>query len=180
QSWPRRTEDNPAFLNYPGENGHVHYGERMFVGYRWYEARQIEPLFPFGFGLSYTTFAYSDLTLDRDTVHPGETATASVTVTNTGPAVGAEVVQLYVEDVQSSLSRPRKELKGFAKVDLQPGEATTVSFPLDRTAFAAWDDGIHQWKAEAGDFVIHIGASSADIRASEPITLSEDETFLHP
>ena len=180
QTWPRRTEDTPSFLNYPGENGHVHYGERMFVGYRWYEARDIESLFPFGFGLSYTTFAYSDLALDRNTLHPGETATATVRVTNTGPAAGAEVVQFYVEDVASSLSRPRKELKGFRKVMLAPGESADVSVPLDRSALAAWDDGIHQWRAEAGEFVIHTGASSADIRSSARLTLAADETFLHP
>ncbi|MGC4192241.1 MAG: glycoside hydrolase family 3 C-terminal domain-containing protein [Thermomicrobiales bacterium] len=180
QTWPKRPEDNPAFLNYPGENGHVHYGERMFVGYRWYEARGIEPLFPFGFGLSYTTFAYGDLTVDRTTVQPGQTVTATIRVTNVGPIPGAEVVQVYVEDVESSLSRPHKELKGFRKVMLQPGESAEVSVTLDRSAFAAWDDGIHQWRAEAGEFVIHAGASSTDIRSSASLTLTDDETFLHP
>lgn len=180
QTWPRKTEDNPAFLNYPGENGHVLYGERMFVGYRWYEAREIAPLFPFGFGLSYTTFAYRDIAIDRETLQPGETATVSATIANTGPVAGAEVVQLYVQDVESSLSRPRKELKGFAKVTLQPGETTTVSFPLDRAAFAAWDDGIHQWKAEAGEFIVHLGSSSAHVHGQVVVTLTEDETFLHP
>ncbi|MGC4106282.1 MAG: glycoside hydrolase family 3 C-terminal domain-containing protein [Thermomicrobiales bacterium] len=180
QTWPLRKEDNPAFLNYPGERGHVHYGERMFVGYRWYETRDIAPLFPFGFGLSYTAFEYGDLTLDRVTMQPGETVTATIRVTNVGAVAGAEVVQLYVEDVASSLSRPRKELKGFAKVTLQPGESAAVSIPLDRAAFAAWDDGIHQWHAEAGEFTIHAGASSADIRASVRLTLTEDESFLHP
>lgn len=180
QSWPKRTQDNPAYLNYPGENGHVHYGERMFVGYRWYEAREIEPLFPFGFGLSYTEFIYDDVTLDRTTVHPGETVTATIRVTNAGEVAGAEVIQAYVEDVSSSLSRPRKELKGFRKVTLGPGESTTVQIELDRTAFAAWDDGIHQWKAEAGEFVVHIGSSSVDIRTSTSLILTEDEAFLHP
>ncbi|MGB3330941.1 MAG: fibronectin type III-like domain-contianing protein, partial [Thermomicrobiales bacterium] len=180
QTWPRRPEDNPAYLNYPGENGHVHYGERMFVGYRWYEARDIAPLFPFGFGLSYTTFTYGDLTLDRAEFGPGETVTASIRITNDGPVAGAEVVQVYVEDVESALSRPHKELKGFRKVVLAPGASATVQIPLDHAAFAAWDDALHAWHAEAGEFVIHAGASSADIRASARLTLTADETFLHP
>ncbi|MGN6485120.1 MAG: beta-glucosidase H [Thermomicrobiales bacterium] len=180
QTWPWKTEDNPAFLNDPGENGRVHDGERMFVGYRWYEKREIDPLFPFGFGRSYTPFAYGALSLDRKTVHPGETATASLTITNTGDVAGAEVVQLYVQDEESTLLRPRKELKAFRKVFLEPGESAEVSILLDRTAFAAWDDGIHQWRVEAGRFIIHAASSSEDIRATAFLTLAEDETFLHP
>src|SRR5439155_9320786 len=127
QTFPVRLEDNPAYINYPGENGRVRYGERIFVGYRYYEKKKVEPLFPFGFGLSYTSFAYDNLRLSTDVLAPGKRLTVSVDVTNTGQRAGQEVVQLYVHDVASRLARPPKELKGFAKVALAPGETKTVT-----------------------------------------------------
>jgi beta-glucosidase len=156
-TFPRRMEDTPAFLNDPGEAGHVLYGEGVFVGYRFYEARRIEPRFAFGHGLSYTTFAYGDLTVDADDV--------AVDVTNTGDRTGAEVVQLYVRDVEASVRRPEKELKGFAKVVIEPGRTQRVHLTLDDRAFAFWDPQWGGWRVEPGEFELLVGASSADIRA---------------
>ena len=127
QTFPVRLEDNPAFLNYPGENGRVSYGEGLFIGYRYYDKKRIAPLFPFGHGLSYTTFTYGELELSAVEVGPDGTLTARIAVTNTGTRAGQEVVQFYVRDTQSSLVRPEKELKGFAKLHLAPGETAVAT-----------------------------------------------------
>ena len=140
QTFPQRLEDNPAYINYPGEHGRVYYGEGIFIGYRYYEKKQVAPLFPFGFGLSYTSFAYSNLHLNAKTIAPDEEVTLSVDVTNTGKYSGKEVVQVYVHDVHSTVTRPIKELKRFTKVALAPNETKTVTFTLDREALAYWDD----------------------------------------
>ena len=134
-TFPKRLQDNPAYLNYPGENGQVYYGEGLFVGYRYYDKKDIAPLFPFGYGLSYTTFAYRNLVLD-DT---GDVIRVSVDVQNTGHRAGKEIVQVYVRDVQSRLVRPEKELKAFAKVALEPGETKTVTLTLDQEALSYYD-----------------------------------------
>src|SRR5262249_1442849 len=131
QTFPRRLEDNPAYINYPGENGRVYYGEGLFVGYRYYEKKLVEPLFPFGFGLSYTSFAYANTRLSAEAITPDDRLIVSVDVTNTGQRAGQEIVQLYVQDVASRLVRPPKELKGFAKVALAPGETRAVTLTLD-------------------------------------------------
>ena len=151
---PRRFEDNPTIDNYPGTTD-VSYAEGVFVGYRHYDANGVQPLYPFGHGLSYTTFDYGDLTVDGETL--------SIDVTNTGARDGKEVVQLYVADVESSVPRPPKELKRFAKVSLAPGETETVRFVLDSRAFAFWKDG---WVVEPGEFELLCGSSSGDIRAT--------------
>lgn len=177
QTFPRRLEDNPAYINYPGENGRVRYGEGLFVGYRYYEKKQVAPLFPFGFGLSYTSFAYDNLRLSASAIAPDDRLTVSVDVTNTGQRIGKEIVQLYVRDVAASLSRPAKELKGFVKVALEPGETTTATLTLDREALAYWDDGRHAWVAEAGEFEALIGSSSQDIRARATFRLTETAVF---
>jgi beta-glucosidase len=158
---PMRYEDNPTYINYPGLR-EVHYGEGIFVGYRYYDQKGVEPLFPFGFGLSYTTFAYSDLVLPEQ-VAPGEEVEVSLTVTNTGEVTGKEVVQLYVADPVSSLVRPVKELKRFKKVALEPGESTTVTFTLDERALSFYDPVVKQWVAEPGEFNVMVGSSSRDI-----------------
>jgi beta-glucosidase len=150
----------------------VVYAEGLHVGYRYYDARDLAPRFPFGYGLSYTTFAYSDLILDKDALTDDETLTASVTITNTGDVAGKEVVQLYVRDVAASVIRPPKELKGFEKVALAPGERTTVAFELDKRAFAFWDTALGDWRVETGDFEILVGASSADIRLRTRVTVT--------
>jgi beta-glucosidase len=171
QTFPKRLEDNPAFINYPGETGQVHYGEGLFVGYRYYDKKKIEPLFPFGYGLSYTTFAYSNLSLNAAEYNFGDDIQVRVAVTNTGQREGKEVVQLYVRDVESSLMRPQKELKAFKKVALKPGESQTVEFALDRRALSFYDPQKQGWVAEVGEFEILIGSSSQDIRAQASFSL---------
>jgi beta-glucosidase len=204
QTFPRRLEDNPAYINYPGENGRVHYGEGIFVGYRYYDRKKIEPLFPFGYGLSYTTFAYRNpsaalrqgsgqgsghrLRLSASEMEADEELQVSVDVQNTGERAGQEVVQLYVRDLESTpsassgrrLMRPEKELKAFAKVSLQPGETKTVTLTLNRESLACYDDSEQQWVAEAGEFEVLVGHSSRDIRASARFTLQATSRFGGP
>ena len=172
ETFPQTLQDTPAFINYPGEQGRVHYGEGLFVGYRYYDAKDVPTLFPFGHGLSYTQFAYSNLRLGAEVVKDSEGLELSVTVTNTGSVAGKEVVQLYVHDVEASLVRPYKELKGFAKVALEPGESKTATFELDFRAFAFYHPGHGRWVTEDGDFDILIGASATDIRLKESVTLT--------
>ncbi len=171
QTFPKRLADNPAFINYPGENGQVFYGEGIFVGYRYYEKKKISPLFPFGYGLSYTTFEYSPLSLNAAEYDLADEIRLSVDVTNTGEREGQEIVQLYVKDVESSLMRPEKELKGFQKVALKAGETKTVDFRLDQAALSFYDPKQKGWAAEAGEFEILVGSSSQDIRATATFSL---------
>ena len=171
ESFPLKLADTPAHINFPGDDGQVRYGEGLFIGYRYYDARQMPVLFPFGYGLSYTTFAYSNATVSAATFRDVDGVTVSVDVTNTGSVAGKEVVQLYVHDRKSKLVRPFKELKGFAKVDLEPGETKRVDIALDFRAFAYYHPGYAQWITEDGDFDLLIGASSADIRATVSATL---------
>ncbi|PXW28849.1 UNVERIFIED_CONTAM: beta-glucosidase [Williamsia faeni] len=168
---PIRLQDVPAYLNFPGENSHTLYGEGQFVGYRWYDARATDVTYPFGHGLSYTTFTYSDLTVDiTDT-----TVTANVTITNTGERAGREVVQFYTSKNDSALIRPVRELKEFATVDLEPGAGESVSVQIERRALAYWDVRTHEWLVEDGDYDVSAGASSRDIRATTTLTLSGDK-----
>jgi beta-glucosidase len=169
ETFPARLEDNSAFLDFPGAGGRVEYREGVFVGYRHHDAVRVAPLFPFGHGLSYTTFACSDLRLDRATMGEADTLGVSLRVKNTGRVAGQEVVQLYVKDDQASVVRPEKELKGFEKVALAPGEEKEVRFALSRRAFAFWDAGAHGWRVEAGTFTILVGASSRDLRLSATV-----------
>ena len=160
-TFPKRLMDSPAHaLNaYPGTNGTVTYVEGLLVGYRWFDAKNIEPLFPFGFGLSYTTFEYWGLKLV-----PGETGvTAEFEIKNTGAVAGAEVAQLYVHPEKPGVPRPEKELKGFKKVFLKAGETQTVSIPLNRGAFAFYSPEQKSWVAEKGDFKILVGGSARDL-----------------
>jgi beta-glucosidase len=157
-------QDNPAYINYPGENGQVSYGEGLFVGYRYYDKKDIAPLFPFGYGLSYTTFAYRNLKLDKPEYAAGDAIRFSVDVENTGSRAGKEIVQVYLRDVRSRLTRPEKELKAFAKVALEPGETRTVTFTLDEEALSYYDPALKRWVAEEGEFQVFMGSSSRDIR----------------
>jgi beta-glucosidase len=177
QTFPVRLEDNPAYINYPGENGRVHYGEGLFVGYRYYEKKKVAPLFPFGYGLSYTTFAYDALQLSAQEIGPDDTLEVRVDITNTGQLAGKESVQLYIRDSVSSLHRPEKELKAFAKVHLEPGERTTATLSIQRDALAYYDDLAREWIAEAGEFEVLVGASSQDIRATATFTLTASRHF---
>lgn len=171
ETFPIKITDTPAYINWPGEAGEVRYGEGIFIGYRFYDAKEVPVLFPFGYGLSYTTFAYSNPKISATTFKDVDGLTVSVDVTNTGDIAGKEIVQVYVHDQKSDLVRPQKELKGFAKIELRPGETKTVSIELDFRAFAYYHPKYHQWITENGDFDILIGASSADIRHSLTATL---------
>ncbi len=163
-TFPVRLEDNPAYINYPGENGRVHYGEGIFVGYRYYDKKAIEPLFPFGYGLSYTNFSYDNLQINGSSFSEGDQIEVTVDVTNTGERTGQEIVQLYISDEEAKLTRPVKELKAFAKVALDPGETKSVTLQLDQQALAFYDTAVHDWVTEPGQFTILIGSSSRDIR----------------
>ncbi len=175
ETFPLRLADTPALINYPGENGEVRYGEGMFIGYRYYDVRQHPVQFPFGYGLSYTTFTYRNPKVSAATFQDVDGLLLSVDVTNTGKLAGQEVVQVYVHDRQSSLVRPTKELKAFAKVSLQPGETKTVSLPLDFRSFAYYHPAHRQWMTESGEFDLLIGSSSADIRCTQTVTLTSTQ-----
>ncbi|MCE0535198.1 glycoside hydrolase family 3 C-terminal domain-containing protein [Kineosporia rhizophila] len=168
ESVPLRLSDTPAFVNWPGNQGKVFYGERLYVGYRWYDTTGRDVAFPFGHGLGYTTFGYSDA---RVTVPDPAVAAAvvEVTVANQGTRAGAEVVQVYVGDPVAGVDRPVHELRAFAKVRLEAGESRRVRLELDERAFAFWSP--NGWVVEPGEFVVQIGASSRDLRAVETITL---------
>ncbi len=166
ETWPKRLEDTPAFLNFPGEENSVEYHEDIFVGYRYYDKKQLDVNFPFGHGLSYTTFGYSDLQIEAGRITDQDLLTVSCQIENMGAVPGKEAVQLYVRDVHSSVRRPIRELKEFTKVALAPGERTTVAFTLSKRAFAYYEPRIHDWFVESGEFAIEIGASSRDIRLS--------------
>ncbi|MEA3309817.1 MAG: glycoside hydrolase family 3 C-terminal domain-containing protein [Chloroflexota bacterium] len=175
ETFPLRLADTPAYLNFPGENGVVRYGEGLFIGYRYYDARQQAVLFPFGYGLSYTTFAYSQLRVSAEKFNATDGLQVSVDVTNTGEMAGKEIVQLYVHDQESRLVRPEKELKGFAKVTLAPGETQTVTLELDARAFAYYDPAYKQWITESGAFDILVGRSSADICLQATVQLESTQ-----
>jgi beta-glucosidase len=177
---PQRLQDCPSYLNFPGENGQVRYGEGIFVGYRGYDALDLEVSYPFGHGLSYTTFAYSDLTVSvAGSAAGGDLAvTASCTVTNTGSVPGKEIVQVYVSDVEASVDRPVRELAGFAKVDLAPGGSTSAAVRLTPRAFSFWSTPHHDWLLEAGAFEVAVGASSRDLRLSRTVELDAPDRRL--
>ena len=179
-TWPVALSDVPAHRLNAYTNGNEEYKESIFVGYRAdresgskRKGQQPSPLFPFGHGLSYTTFAYSKPVLDKKTVTPSDSLTVSVDVTNTGTVAGKEVVQLYISDPESRLPRPLKELKGFRKVTLAPGQTKTVSFTIGSDALSFFDPAIHSWVAEPGKFVAMVGSSSRDIRAKAEFVLTK-------
>jgi beta-glucosidase len=169
-TFPKKLGDSPAHKlgEFPGVNGTVHYNEGIFVGYRYYDTYKVEPQFAFGHGLSYTTFGYSNLSVQKTT---GKQALVKLTVKNTGKVAGAEVVQLYVKQVKPSVERPEKELKAFDKVFLQPGESKTVTIKLNTAAFSYYNDKSNAWVADAGKYIILAGSSSRDIRASKSVAL---------
>ncbi|MCD7772877.1 MAG: glycoside hydrolase family 3 C-terminal domain-containing protein [Ruminococcus sp.] len=179
ETFPRKLSDNPSYLNYPGEGDIVKYNEGIFVGYRYYDKKEIEPLFPFGFGLSYTTFEYSDIEVSHDELDEDQILTVRVSVKNTGSVAGKEVVELYVRDTESSVIRPDKELKGFEKTYLLPGETKQVVFKLDKRAFAYFDTSIMDWHIEYGKFEILVGSSSRDIKLSKSVYVAPKEEIPH-
>jgi len=174
-SLPKRFEDSPAYGNYPGKDLRVNYAEGIYVGYRYYDTKNVEPAFPFGFGLSYTTFAYRDLRVLHMTNVSGdrqwESDVALVKIRNTGTRAGTEVVQLYIHDGHSKIDRPVHELKGFQRVELKPGEEKLIRFPIDRAALEYWSPEKKDWVAEPGTFEVQVGASSRDIRLKGTLEL---------
>jgi beta-glucosidase len=168
-TFPADIKDNPAFGNFPGRDGKVHYQEGIFVGYRHYDATGIKPLFPFGHGLSYTTFVYQNLELNLESYSGDDLIEISVEVTNIGTRPGWEVVQLYLHDKQSSLPRPPKELKGFQKILLQQGETRKISFELESADLAFYNDRLGYWVVEPGEFEILVGRSAGDILLTKNI-----------
>lgn len=176
-TFPARLEDSPAHCvgEYIGrrsnQNIDVEYKEGIFVGYRWYDTKHIKPLFSFGHGLSYTTFRYGKAIIDKPAMKADGKLKVTVPVTNIGNRTGAEVVQLYIRDVKSALPRPDKELKGFCKIELQPGQTSEVTFEIDRDALSYYDNNRKEWVAEPGKFEAIIAASASDIRSVIPFRL---------
>ena len=171
ETFPLKLEDTPSHGNWPGSAGQVHYGEGLFIGYHYYDLKKIPVMFPFGHGLSYTTFEYSNARVSAKNFKDVDGVKVTVDVTNTGNLAGKEIVQVYVHDQKSGLIRPAKELKGFATLELHPGENKSVSIQLDFRSFAYYHPGYKQWVTEDGDFDLLIGASSADIRSHLTVTL---------
>jgi beta-glucosidase len=171
-SFVKRWEDSPAYGHYPGENLQVEYAEGIYVGYRYFDTKNVEPLFPFGYGLSYTKFDYSGLKVSPGK-KAGQPVEVSLKVRNTGSRAGAEVVELYVHDGHSSVDRPVEELKGFRRVDLTPKESQTIHFTLDRSAFAYYSTAKKDWVVEPGAFEVRVGASSRDIRLKGTVNVGE-------
>ncbi len=174
ETLPLRLEDTPPYLNFPGEAGHVRYGEGIFVGYRGYDALDRQVSYPFGHGLSYTSFGYADLTANVSGRHQGGDLAVEVTcrVTNTGDRRGKEVVQLYVRDPAASVARPVRELKAFAKVDLDPDQTTVVEFALTARDLSYWSTRLNDWVLEAGAFELAVGASSRDLRLTTTVDVA--------
>ncbi len=171
-----KRDDYPDALNFPGRDANVNYAEGIYVGYRHFDKEGIEPLFPFGHGLSYTTFTYGNLQVSPSGFQPGDTVNVSVDVTNSGTREGEEAVQLYVHDNEPRIDRPIRELKGFAKVSLRPGEMKNVRLSVRARDLAYFDVAGHQWKADAGAYEIGVGASSRDIRQKAPLRLETSFT----
>ena len=169
ETFPEKLEDNPAYLYYLGEKDVVEYREGIFVGYRYYDKKNMDVLFPFGYGLSYTTFEYTNLVFDRSKMTDQETLTVSVEIKNTGKVFGKEIVQAYVAPTKGEVIRPLKELKGFEKVALNPGETKTVVFTLDKRSFAYYNIELKDWLVKTGKYSILIGASSRDIRLKDKV-----------
>ena len=175
ETFPMRLSDTPSHLFFPGDRATVNYRESIYVGYRYYDTKQMAVRYPFGFGLSYTTFKYGRLRLDSRTIAPDGQLSVAVDVTNTGKVFGKEAVQLYVHSAHQGVSRPEQELKGFEKVALEPGETKTLRFTLDRRAFAYWEERIHDWYVESGAYEIRVGASSRDIRLKATVEVTANK-----
>jgi beta-glucosidase len=164
-------EPDPNHPNHKWKDRKVYYEEGIYIGYRHFDTKKVEPLFPFGFGLSYTTFKLENLKMNKKTITMDDKLVATLDITNTGKRNGAEVVQLYIQDVQCSLERPIKELKGFQKVALKPGEKKTISLDITNKDLQFYNDKSHQWMAEKGKFRLLIGTSSRDINFGEEFEL---------
>ncbi len=172
ETYPLRLEDNASYTSFPGSRKSVEYRESIYVGYRYYDKVKKDVLFPFGFGLSYTEFTYSDIKLSKKNIKDTDTLEVSFKVKNTGKTAGAEIAQVYVNDKESTIFRPEKELKGFKKIYLEPGEEKKVTLSLTKRAFAYYNVNIHDWHVESGEFEILVGASSRDIRLNAAVKVT--------
>lgn len=179
ETFPNRLEDTPAFPNFPGQNGQAPYGEGVFIGYRHYDKKVIEPMFPFGFGLSYTTVAYTGISVSPQSIADDGTLMVEVTVKNTGIVSGKEIVQLYVHEQSPAIVRPKIELRAFEKIDLKPGESRVVKFNLGMRDFAYYDAVVHNWRASSGNFDILVGGSSRDLPLKKTVEVRTART-VHP
>ncbi len=180
ETFPVTLEDTPAYLSFPGENNVAEYKEGIFIGYRYYEKKKIKPLFPFGHGLSYTKFKYTDIRVSKAEIQDSDTLEVSITVKNVGECFGKEVIQLYIGKTASTIMRPVKELKAFEKIGLDPQESKTVSFKLNKSDFSYYNTAVHDWIAETGQYEVFIGSSSSDIRKKAIVTLSSRDRVLLP
>jgi beta-glucosidase len=180
ETYPLKLEDTPSYLNFPGENQEVRYDERMFVGYRYYDMKNLPTLFPFGYGLSYTSFEYHNLKLSSANIKDTDTLLVTFTVTNTGEKAGKEIAQLYILDYASTYRRPIKELKAFAKVELAPGETQRLGFLFSYEDFAFYNTVVKDWVVETGDFEILAGASSQDIRLMKTVHITATKKWIEP
>jgi len=172
ESWPFIAEDNPSTPYFPGYQKTVEYRESIYVGYRYYETAEKSVRFPFGYGLSYTTFEYGEPNVDKSTIKDNETVTVTIDVKNTGKILGSEVVQLYVAHKNPTIFKAALELKGFEKVFLAPGESKKVNITLDKRAFAYYNTKISDWHVESGEYELRVGASVSDIRAKTDVTVN--------
>jgi beta-glucosidase len=171
ETFPARVEDTPAAIDFPSRDGNANYGEGIFIGYRYYDKKKIEPIFPFGYGLSYTTFGYSDINTNTTSAKDSDDITISVKVKNTGKIAGKEVVQLYVHEQETEIARPENELKHFEKVSLLPGEEKTVSFKLTSRDFAYYNAKSHDWVVKSGKFDVLVGSSSRNLSLKQTIDI---------
>ncbi|MFV5703780.1 glycoside hydrolase family 3 C-terminal domain-containing protein [Flavobacterium sp. XS2P12] len=176
ETFPMRLEDTPTAMDFPSREGNANYGEGIFIGYRYYDKKKIEPNFPFGYGLSYTTFSYSDIKANTTAAKDSDDIVISVKVKNTGKVAGKEVAELYVHEQESEVARPENELKHFEKVALLPGEEKTVTFHLTSRDFAYFNSKYHDWAIKSGKFDIRVGGSSRDLPLQQTIDIQSTKT----
>ena len=179
ETFPNSIYDTPTFPDFPSRNRQANYGEGIFIGYRYYDTKDLKPLFPFGFGLSYTTFAYTGIKADPSSIKDSDRVSVEVSVKNAGPVAGKEIVQLYVHEQDPLVVRPEKELKAFQKIVLSAGEEKTVTFTLSKRDFAYYDSDLHDWAVHSGKFDILVGGSSRDLPLKATIEVQSTEA-KHP
>ena len=180
ETFPKRLQDTPTFPDFPALNRRASYGEGVFIGYRYYDTKDVEPLFPFGFGLSYTTFVYTGIKATAPSIKDTDDVTIEVSVKNTGNVPGKEVIQLYLHEQNPAVRRPEKELKAFNKIALAPGEEKVVTFKLSKRDFAYYDTGLHDWNVRSGKFCVLVGGSSRDLPLRETIEVQTTTQIVYP
>ena len=180
ETFPKRLQDTPAFPDFPALDRRASYVEGVFIGYRYYDKKDVEPLFPFGFGLSYTTFVYTGIKASAPSIKDTDGVTIEVAVKNTGNVAGKEIIQLYLHEQSPAVRRPEKELKAFNKIALAPGEEKVVTFKLSKRDFAYYDTGLHDWNVRSGKFCVLVGGSSRDLPLKETIEVQTTTQIVYP